>query len=303
MKQIICIGECALDTVFSAGRPVGAMPGGRIYNAAIAMARRGLPVTLASEAAADPVGDILVDALADAGVDTACVDRFIQGRSPLVVLTPDADCNYKVTRYEEYGTDGGFDIVWPRVDDETIVVFGGYYTLDARMRERMEPFLKNCSERKAVMVYVPGFHADRQRRMTRVMPTILENIEMADLVISRTDDLAHIFEEASDGDCYADHIDFYNCAMINIDPTARSLRFFNARERESVDIAAPHCDSMLYCAGVIAGTVAAMVAGGIGRESLACTDAALRRRLLESAAEYGAEAVDSAAEEWMTRIR
>ena len=38
-KKIICIGECALDVVFGAdGTPLGAMPGGRVANAAALLA-------------------------------------------------------------------------------------------------------------------------------------------------------------------------------------------------------------------------------------------------------------------------
>ena len=65
------------------------MPGGRIANAAAFLARDKFNVVMASEASADNVGDIIVDYLSSAGVDTKSVDRFTEGRTALnVFITP-----------------------------------------------------------------------------------------------------------------------------------------------------------------------------------------------------------------------
>ena len=85
MKKIICIGECSLNIVFDGAAPAGAIPGGRVAAAASLMAREGLPVVMASEASTDFVGDTIVKSLTDAGVDVSSVDRFTEGRSPLVL--------------------------------------------------------------------------------------------------------------------------------------------------------------------------------------------------------------------------
>lgn len=299
MNKIICIGECSLDVVPS-GASAGSMPGGRIATAAAILGRASLPVAMASEASADPVGDILVGALADAGVDTAAVDRFTQGHSPLSLFTP-RDDGYDLTRYEAYG-DGGFDIVWPRVDDRTIVVFGGYYVLDSRMRERLVPFLNNCSERKAVMVYVPGFSADRCRRMTLVMPAILENLELADMVIARDSDLNLIFGSTDHAACYRDRIDFYCRSMVCVDSVAATISYHAGRETAVVDAACGHCATMLHTAGVIAGTVAGIYNASLTPERLGATDDATRRSILESAAAMGAAAVASPRYPWQLSI-
>ena len=102
MKKIICIGECSLDIVFDGDVPVGAIPGGRVVNAAAMLAREKFAVVMASEASADPVGDRVVAFLRDAGVDVSGVDRFTEGRTPLTVFTPGGDGEYRLTRYEDY---------------------------------------------------------------------------------------------------------------------------------------------------------------------------------------------------------
>lgn len=117
MKKIICIGECSLNVILdSEGRPLGTMPGGRIANAAAMLARDKFEVIMASEASADPVGDIVVNFLANAGVDTKSVDRFTEGRTALnVFVAPGSDSDNampSLTRYESY-PDEAFDTSAP----------------------------------------------------------------------------------------------------------------------------------------------------------------------------------------------
>lgn len=294
MNKIICIGECALDIVFdSKGAPAGSMPGGRIALAAARLGRQGLPVAMASEASSDPVGDMLVAHLTEAGVDCTAVDRFTQGHSPLSVFTPRLEgSGCDITRYEAYG-DGGFDVVWPRVDDQTLVVFGGYYSLDPRMRQRLVPFLTNCAERKAVLVYVPGFRADRQRRMTRVMPAVLENLEIADIVIARNNDMHLIFGTPDGNTCYRNHVDFYCRSMVNIDPACNTINYYSGKEVTQCEIPASVASTLMWNPGVISGTVAEIFSRGLSAADLDTPTADLRQAILTAASR---EAIACAAE-------
>ncbi|MDE6288012.1 MAG: hypothetical protein K2M00_04415 [Muribaculaceae bacterium] len=302
MNKIICIGECALDIVFENGSPAGSMPGGHIALAAARLAHAGLPVVMASEASADPVGDMLIKYLGEAGVDCSAVDRFTQGHSPVSLFTPDAEGIYRLTRYEAYGNDGGFDIVWPRVDDSTVVVYGGYYALDARMRERLSAFLNNCKERKCVMVYVPGFRADRERRMTRVMPAILENLELADVVIARNNDLSLIFGTKDDSACYRNHIDFYCRSMVSADTACHTLSYYSGKEVTTTDVPAEACESMLWNSGIIAGVVSAIYSLNLTPEQLDTPTADLREKVLKMAADEAIAAARSIEYEWQQKI-
>lgn len=302
MKKIICIGECALNVVFEHGLPVGALPGGRIAAAAALMAAAKLPVVMASEASADPVGDMVVAPLVAAGVDISSVDRFTEGRTPMMVFTEAADGAQQVTRYENYA-DEAFDIVWPRVDDGSVVVFGGYYALDRRMRTRLLPFLNNCAERGATMVYLPGFMAQQESRITRVMPAILENLELAHMVIARNNDLNLIFGTSAGDVCYADHIDFYCRSLINIDTACRHLNYFSGKELTQIEIPERICETMTWNAGVVAGVAGALFEQGISPDKLDAPDEAMRKQLLTAAADSAQTAARALTEQWQHKIR
>ena len=302
MKHIICIGECTLDIVFENSQPIGSMPGGRIINAAAALARAGLPTVMASEASSDPVGDMIVDFLQTAGVDISSLDRFVQGSSPLMLFSDSSDGEYNITRYENYG-DGGFDIVWPRVSDQTIVVFGGYYVLDPRMRERMVPFLQNCAERHAVMIYVPGFPPQMVSRITKVMPALLDNLELADMVITRSNDLRHIFNTDDAAECYRDHIDYYCHSMLNVDTANAKLQYFSGKASSETDIKSAGCGSLLWNAGAIAGAVHAIFEHDYSAKDLGDAASDLRETVIAESVRMGNLTADSAEETWKLRLK
>lgn len=229
MARIICIGECSLNITLRAdGTPAEGVPGGIIARVAAIMARRGQQVFMASDAAADAIGDAVVQFLADAGVDTRSIDRFTEGRTPLNVRVPAAGgAEESVIRYEKY-PDEAFDIIWPRIDPGDIVLYGGHYAIDGRMRPRLARLLEHAADRKAIMIYFPGFMPQQEPRLTRVMPAILENLEWAQTTVTRTADLPVLFSTADAAAAFADRVSFYCPVMINIDAASGTLTRYTA---------------------------------------------------------------------------
>lgn len=285
MKKIICIGESNYNIVLDChGKTLGAMPGGIIANAAAILASScGLEVLMASEAAADVIGDLAVAYLGDAGVDISAVDRYTEGRTAVNFhVVGAADTPVRSVRYEDY-PDEAFDIIWPRVEEGDIVVFGGYYALDPRMRRRMMQFIDNAAGRKAILVYLPGFNAARQPRITRVMPAILENLELADMVVSRNDDLGFIFGSGQAQECYRDHIDFYCRSLVNIDVSCGTVSYCTGRDMTSAQTGGVSFRSMLCQAGALAGIISALHGSGCAREALEQPGEGLRRSVVDNA--------------------
>ena len=285
MKKIICIGELSLNMVLDAqGQPLGALPGGRVANAAEILARNDFKVLMASEAASDPVGDIAVKSLTDAGVDVTSVDRFTEGRTPLNIFVGATEGKpATITRYEQY-PDECFDIIWPRIDENDIVVYGGFYAIDRRMRVRLQRFLAHAVERKAVLVYLPGFLPQLEPRITRVMPQILENLEMAHVVIARANDLSLIFGANTTDSCYHDHIDFYCRSLIAVEPACRRISYYSGKDVCSVEIPESTCEGMIWNAGAVAGVAAAIAMHGYTTADFENTTDELRRNVLAQAA-------------------
>lgn len=298
MKKIICIGECSLNIVLGAdGQPCGSLTGGRIAMAATMMAHEGFEVLMASEMCADRVGDIVAATLTQSGVDVRSVDRFTEGRTPVNIFVQGDDGKTELTRYEAYPEEA-FDIIWPRIDEDDIVVFGGYYALDRRMRQRMSRLLVHACERKAILVYLPGFLPEQETRITRVMPQLLENLEMATVVVSRNKDLKLIFGQKTPDECYHNHIDFYCRALMNVDDENNRITFYAGNEHTSVEVDSPYCRTMLWNAGAVAGMVSAIASAGMTIADLDTPGSEVRARLLEAAARSASSAVSVISHPW-----
>jgi len=302
MKKIICIGECSLNVVLKHdGSPEGTMLGGRIANAAAMLAGEKFNVLMASEASADSVGDIVVDHLSAAGVDVKSVDRFTEGRTAMnVFVKPKADsCESmpSLTRYESYPEEA-FDIIWPRIDPGDIVLYGGFYALDRRMRDRMCKLLEHAVEREAIMVYLPGFLPQQEPRITRVMPQILENLEMAHVVVTRSKDLNLIFGAKHPDACYSDHIDFYCRSLINIDNECDAITYYSGKEKTLVGISAATSSTLIWNAGAVAGIVGAIAGRELKPEDFETPAEDLRKAILSAAVMSAGKAALNLTESW-----
>jgi fructokinase len=298
MRKIFCIGECALDVVFNAqAQPVGAMPGGRVINAAAILSKSGQQVVAITEASVCAVGDAVVSYLDKAGVDTSNIDRITEGVSPTLLYIPDASGKMTVTRYENY-PDECFDVVWPRIEHDDIVLFGGYYTIDPRMHRRMSQLLANARERGAVVIYLPGFLPSQAPRITRVMPNVLDNLEVSNIVITRTADLQYIFGARNAADGYENNIDFYCKSLINVDSTLCQLSYFTENQADQVAIDTVASRSLIWNAGAVAGVIAEIINSDFKVDDFDSPSQELRQRLLNSAAVSANKAFDSLTTDW-----
>lgn len=252
MRRIIVIGECGLDVIYAGGQPCGSMPSGRLVNMAMMLARSGHPVVMAGDTGADELGGIVVSALAAGGVDVSSVDRYADGMTP-VYFYVGAD----VSAYRVAPAEGGFDIVWPRINPGDVVVFGGYYAIDPAIHQRVSALVAHAVERKALVVYLPGFMPRLAPRLTRVMPSILENMEMSSLVITRPADLSVIYGERDAATSFADHISYYAPMMMDIDACGGKMAFLG--DNFQAQLRCPGAaDSLLWNSSAAAAAIEAL---------------------------------------------
>ena len=56
MRRVIGIGETVLDIIFKDDQPIGAVPGGSVFNSLISLGRSGVHAAFISETGNDRVG-------------------------------------------------------------------------------------------------------------------------------------------------------------------------------------------------------------------------------------------------------
>ncbi len=289
MRKIIAIGESVLDTLFVDGQPVKSFVGGRIACAAASLGSLGLPCVMLSECTTDSVGDIVVNYLSGHGVDTRLIDRYPDGATPFSAIFPNGS-GKQIVNYGVYPKTR-FDIVWPRIDEDDIVLFGSLYAIDLPQRQRLYELLKYAVERRAILIYLPGFQHGIGYRLTKVMPHLLENLEISDIVIAHEQDIHDIFPGETGDEAYHGHIEFYCRNYVHL---TRSLSLLMYSLGLELPASKPATDNLLgWQAGLTAGIIAQLFEKNITRQQLLGLDSATWRGILVDARNRAEQAAAS----------
>lgn len=289
MRKIIAIGESVLDTIFSGGMPVKAFVGGRVANAAASLATAGVPCSMVSECTTDSVGDIIINFLTAHGVDVTSVDRYPDGATRLSAIFVDGD-EPRIVNYGEY-PDERFDVVWPRIDEDDIVLIGSLYAVDLPQRARLFELLKHAVERKAIIVYLPGLQHGINFRITHVMPHLLENLEISQLVIATRHDLDTIFPGEESRECYQNHIRYYDNTLVYIDEHLHET-IYRADSRIDTPLRNVMDDSSLlgWQSGLTAGIIYQIIKRDITHETLSTIGSDVWNEIIDAARQWAHEA-------------
>ena len=208
MRKIFGIGETTLDIIFQNNQPYKAVPGGSVFNGLITLGRMGLPVTFISELGNDRVGDIIRDFMQDSHLTTEFVDCFPNGKSPLSLAFLDDDKNAHYIFYKDYPAQR-LEVPLPAIEPDDIFIFGSYYSLNPALRPRMVEFLQYARERKAILYYDPNFRKAHAHEAILLKPTVLENLEFADIVRGSDEDFQNLFGKTDTREVYQDHVKLY----------------------------------------------------------------------------------------------
>lgn len=253
MRKIIAIGESILDTVYCNGKPMRTFVGGRVSNAAASLGDLGIPVSMVSECCTDKVGDWVVNFFEQHHVDTKSIDRYTDGSTPLAAIFKQDGEDDAIVNYGDYPANR-FNVIWPRIDEEDIILFGSYYAIDEPQRERLFDLLSYASERKAILIYLPGFQHGTQFNLTKVMPNILENFEVSTLVIDHDKDINNMFPNQDSEKVYNNHIKFYGPTYIHITP-GENATIYKGSEKTVCPFKGDTTNHLGWQSGFIAGLI------------------------------------------------
>ncbi|MCR4613987.1 MAG: carbohydrate kinase [Bacteroidaceae bacterium] len=216
MRKIIGIGETIMDIIFQQGQPTAAVPGGSVFNGVVSLARLGLPVTMLSETGNDRVGRHILDFMAQNGIDNRHVAVYQNGRSAisLAFLNERNDAEYMF--YKDYPA-ARFEVDWPDIQADDIVMMGSYFVLNAALRPRVREFLQYARQRGALIYYDLNFRSSHRHEVVKIYADMLENLDFADIVRGSTEDLDNLFGSTDAEAVYRREISFHCRQMLSTD--------------------------------------------------------------------------------------
>ena len=208
MRRVIGIGETILDILFKNNQPTAAVPGGSVFNGLVSLGRAGVNVTFISEVGGDRVGDIILDFMKDNGISTDNVMVYPDRKSPvsLAFLNEKNDAEYSF--YKDYPS-LRLDADMPEVTSEDIVMFGSFYAITPQLRDKVKELLDKARKVGAIIYYDVNFRSTHAHEAIKLMPTILENFEYADIVRGSTEDFGNMFGMTDADKVYQHKISYY----------------------------------------------------------------------------------------------
>ena len=86
------------------------------------------------------------------------------------------------TGNDRVGNKQRLDVLFPKLEEDDIVMIGSYYALNPVLREKVLELLDQAREKKAIIYYDPNFRSSHKNEAIKLAPTIIENLEYADIV-------------------------------------------------------------------------------------------------------------------------
>ena len=208
MRKVIGIGETILDILFRDGQPQAAVPGGSVYNAVISLGRMGQNVTFISETGNDRVGEMILANMRENGVDTANVTVVPEGKSPvsLAFLNERNDAEYIF--YKDYPRQR-LEVNMPEISSDDIIMIGSYFAITPVLRDKVKELLDRAHDAGAIIYYDVNFRSTHANEAIKLMPTIIENFEYADILRGSTEDFQNMFRQPDADKVYSNHVGFY----------------------------------------------------------------------------------------------
>ncbi len=208
MRKVIGIGENVLDIIFKDNQPVGAVPGGSVFNGMVSLGRCGVATTMLTETGNDRIGDNVIQFLQDNGVCTDYVQRFSHGQSPVSLAFLDAQNNAQYMAYKD-STVEWQDMNIPEIQAGDIVLIGSYHALDPVVRPLLTALLNKARSAGAIIYYDINFRPSHRTDVMKVTPNLLDNLEYADIVRGSREDFDVLFRKSDPAVIYKSEISFY----------------------------------------------------------------------------------------------
>ena len=208
MRKVIGIGETILDIIFKNDEPIGAVPGGSMFNGLISLGRAGIDAAFISETGDDRVGRRIISFLEENHVDASSVSVYPETKSPvsLAFLNEQNDAEYIF--YKDHPHDR-LEMIYPDIQPDDIVMFGSFYAVNPVIREQMGAFLNFARDRGAILYYDVNYRASHRHELVKVKANILENFELATIVRGSKEDFEIMYNMHDAEKVYRSEISFY----------------------------------------------------------------------------------------------
>ncbi len=193
MKNIIAFGETLLDIVHDGKAVLGTFPGGSILNAAVSMARCGLPVRLMTEISEDGPGKLIKDFLIENEIDFGYACQYTHGKTAIAFAMLDGDGKANYTFYKDYPKER-YTTGLPEMDKDSLFVYGSFSALDGALLHVLQPLINRAREAGSILYYDPNLRRNSFNHFKDPMSLMRFNLFSAHIIRGSDEDFMYLFE-------------------------------------------------------------------------------------------------------------
>ena len=207
MRKVIGIGETILDILFKNNRAATSVPGGSTFNSMVSLGRVGVPAYFVSEIGDDKVGGMVRSFLRENRVDDSYLTEYPDHKSPISLAFLDEHNNATYSFYKEPFKQTDWEC--PTIGSDDIILFGSYYALNPDMRYKVTTLLEKAHKAGAIIYYDVNFRRNHAGEAIKLMSTVIENFEYADIVKGSDEDFEVLYRIAEGSKIFKEKVDFY----------------------------------------------------------------------------------------------
>jgi fructokinase len=126
------------------------------------------------------------------GVNTNFIYRYKDGKTALALAFLDQSNHAEYSFYKS-APKKRMNILFPEINTGDIVLFGSFFSLEKEVRTKVLKFIRKARNAGAIIIYDPNFRRPHLDDLQKVMPWIMENLSLADIVRGSDEDFMHIF--------------------------------------------------------------------------------------------------------------
>jgi fructokinase len=140
-------------------------------------------------------------------VDDSYLTEYPDHKSPISLAFLDEHNNATYSFYKEPFKQ--IDWECPTIGSDDIILFGSYYALNPDMRYKVTTLLEKAHKAGAIIYYDVNFRRNHAGEAIKLMSTVIENFEYADIVKGSDEDFEVLYRIAEGSKIFKEKVDFY----------------------------------------------------------------------------------------------
>ena len=101
------------------------------------------------------------------------------------------------------------EVNMPEISSDDIIMIGSYFAITPVLRDKVKELLDRAHDAGAIIYYDVNFRSTHANEAIKLMPTIIENFEYADILRGSTEDFQNMFRQPDADKVYSNHVGFY----------------------------------------------------------------------------------------------